>query len=416
MRKLIFALLLCPVWAYGQPTTKYILDSNDVVQPSFMTASNAAVLSSGITNISPTNVSFNTYMSTFVRSTNAGDARTNLGLIWAGLTNSNASTMLSALGGLATNGSAENLTNFPTLNQNTTGTASNVTGVVAVINGGSGATNQAGARTNLGLGASWLTNANAPVTTNASLLTTGTLSNNRLSPDVLRVSGGKVYGGSSPGTLWWTNDHMAPKFIALSADEQFATEYQDDEIFSDHGVTISFFDKSVSISNTEVFKGSTNDIMLGVPLAFTNESVKSTTRTNLGIPWVGLTNTNASSFRSVLELSSTNNVQFGSVGGYGEVAIRGYLSFYGTSEGQKASSIATTRTNLGIPWSGLTNTNAADFLTALGISHTTNSPAWTNAPAATNSVGIPGQIAYASNYFYICVGTNVWRRAQLGTW
>jgi hypothetical protein len=39
---------------------------------------------------------------------------------------------------------------IPTLNQNTTGTAANVTGTVAVANGGTGATTAAGARTNLG--------------------------------------------------------------------------------------------------------------------------------------------------------------------------------------------------------------------------------------------------------------------------
>ena len=61
----------------------------------------------------------------------------------AGLTNFPASVLL-------TNGSAAALTNFPTLNQNTTGTASNVTGTVAVANGGTGATNAATARTNLG--------------------------------------------------------------------------------------------------------------------------------------------------------------------------------------------------------------------------------------------------------------------------
>ena len=38
----------------------------------------------------------------------------------------------------------------PTLNQNTTGTASNVTGTVAVLNGGTGSTTNSGARTNLG--------------------------------------------------------------------------------------------------------------------------------------------------------------------------------------------------------------------------------------------------------------------------
>ena len=39
---------------------------------------------------------------------------------------------------------------IPTLNQNTTGTAANVTGTVAIANGGTGATTASGARTNLG--------------------------------------------------------------------------------------------------------------------------------------------------------------------------------------------------------------------------------------------------------------------------
>jgi hypothetical protein len=42
---------------------------------------------------------------------------------------------------LAPNGNAANLSNFPTLNQNTTGNAANVTGIVSVANGGTGTTN-----------------------------------------------------------------------------------------------------------------------------------------------------------------------------------------------------------------------------------------------------------------------------------
>ena len=57
--------------------------------------------------------------------TDAATARSNLGLVIG--TNV-----------LAPNGSAFNLTNFPTLNQSTTGTASNVTGTVAAANGGTG--------------------------------------------------------------------------------------------------------------------------------------------------------------------------------------------------------------------------------------------------------------------------------------
>jgi hypothetical protein len=55
---------------------------------------------------------------------------------------------------LRSNGTATTLaaivsTDVPTLNQNTTGTAANVTGTVAVANGGTGATTIAGAQTNL---------------------------------------------------------------------------------------------------------------------------------------------------------------------------------------------------------------------------------------------------------------------------
>ena len=58
----------------------------------------------------------------------------------------------------------------PTLNQNTTGTASNVTGIVAVVNGGTGASNAGTARTNLTAAAS---GANTDITSIA--LTTGTI-------------------------------------------------------------------------------------------------------------------------------------------------------------------------------------------------------------------------------------------------
>jgi hypothetical protein len=60
-------------------------------------------------------------------SSTASGARTNLGLVIG-------------TDVLAPNGSAALLTSFPTFNQNTTGTASNVTGTVALANGGSGQT------------------------------------------------------------------------------------------------------------------------------------------------------------------------------------------------------------------------------------------------------------------------------------
>jgi len=65
---------------------------------------------------------------------------TNLNTFWAA---TNAATARTAIGALATNGNGSALTNL---------TASNITGTLAISNGGTGATNAGGARTNLGLG------------------------------------------------------------------------------------------------------------------------------------------------------------------------------------------------------------------------------------------------------------------------
>jgi hypothetical protein len=41
---------------------------------------------------------------------------------------------------------------------------------------------------------------------------------------------------------------------------------------------------------------------------------------------------------------------------------------------------------------------------------------FTTVPAAINSTGVVGKIAFSNNFLYICVATNTWRRVQLGTW
>ena len=122
--------------------------------------------------------------------TNAANARQNLGSTTVGdavFVATNAEAARTAIGALANNGDATNLTNFPTsllrsngsaigltnfpsslltINGNaafltnitaaniagTVALASNVTGTIAISNGGSGATTAGGARTNLGLG------------------------------------------------------------------------------------------------------------------------------------------------------------------------------------------------------------------------------------------------------------------------
>ena len=37
-------------------------------------------------------------------------------------------------------------------------------------------------------------------------------------------------------------------------------------------------------------------------------------------------------------------------------------------------------------------------------------------PSSSSSAGTPGMIAFSSSYFYICTGTDSWRRMPLSTW
>lgn len=37
-------------------------------------------------------------------------------------------------------------------------------------------------------------------------------------------------------------------------------------------------------------------------------------------------------------------------------------------------------------------------------------------PSSSDSTGVVGQLAFDSNYFYVCVGENLWKRTQLTTW
>jgi len=97
--------------------------------------------------------------------------------------------------------SAIQAADVPTLNQNTTGTAANVTGIVAVTNGGTGASTAATARTNLGLGTIATQDATSVAITGGAI--------NGTTVGATTASTGKFTNLEATGTLTGSNGIMA---------------------------------------------------------------------------------------------------------------------------------------------------------------------------------------------------------------
>ena len=97
--------------------------------------------------------------------------------------------------------SAIQAADVPTLNQNTTGTASNVTGIVAIVNGGTGASTAPTARTNLGLGTMATQDATSVAITGGAI--------NGTTVGATTASTGKFTNLEATGTLTGSNGIMA---------------------------------------------------------------------------------------------------------------------------------------------------------------------------------------------------------------
>lgn len=207
---------------------------------------------------------------------------------------------------LRTNGNAAGLTNFPQLNQSTTGTASNVTGIVTIANGGTSASTAAAARTNLSLGANWLTNTSAETFRSAIGLGAGWLTNASLTMDL--VSGLQV---------------------ALDA-KMARTE-----------VPTITYERSGDAVAYNIYGALMQQVVLAGDSRLTNPRAP------------------IQHFHDAGEMTT------------------------GTLQNDR------------LP---------------------TNVVRWSSVPAATNSPGTPGSVAYGNNHLFICISSNSWRRTQLGTW
>ena len=272
--------------------------------------------------------------------TNASNARVNLGATTIGnalFVSTNSESARSIIGALSTNGDAINLTNFPPILLRTNGSAasltnfpnevfalSNSTGVLSLLNGGTGATNASGVRTNLGLGTA----------------------------------------ATNPATAF------QPASTVLS------------NLASSNGVNLTNLQATNIIGTIAISNGGTGSTTAGGA------------RTNLG-----LGATNSVSFQNISLDVGQLNFSNGAIYWLGDVRYEpetqtfqgtvqidnGSISLVGSNA---ASNIATTRTNLGLGWPALTNSNAGTGLVSVNTNGEVVSPTnfWQAAPITTTFI------------------------------
>jgi hypothetical protein len=163
----------------------------------------------------------------------------------------------------------------------------------------------------------------------------------------------------------------------------------------------------VQFTNNVAFAGSTlvartNGLEVGKPLYFTVATGTNifefeepldvaTARTNLALGATWLTNTNVTNFRTAIGLGAEDSPQFDDISSSSanisgisanSIDMNGAISWTGTNATANA---ATTRTNLGLGATWLTNTNVTNFRTAIGLGATDGV---VFAAGLTNNVGI----------------------------
>jgi len=287
------------------------------------------------------------------------------------------------------------------------------------------ATNSSNARSAVGLGATWLTNMAGGV--GSAIIGSGPNNTVSGSGNLSVIVGGRdhaVSGGLSVVLGGRSNEVTANYSIAAGTAAKAV--HSGSFVFADYRVNapdlISFSSTNDNSFNVRAAGGMSLDLGTNGIIFRTNVSADAT-RTNLGLGWSALTNTNAANFRTEIGLGATNQVQFSTVNassisanvveiaqtlfvgdgagllfdgegagnfrtnlglgsftsdeGFSVIADESNNAVISTENGiplfhsaltfTTTNAAATTRTNLGLGAAWLTNANVTNFRTAIGL-------------------------------------------------
>ena len=295
-------------------------------------------------------------------SADASNARSGLGLGTAATNPATAFQPSSLVLSNLASSNAVNLTNIR---------ATNITGALSIVSGGTGATNAATARTNLGLGWSALTNSNAAT----SLL--------------CFTTNGTVFANTGTNVLTFTNAIRVADTQMQDAEISWAGGpfiNFEERVFDDGGGSGWQFNQAPRFSDPS---GTRDNLGLGAGQTVEFANIK----WNYGqVQDFGLLATGAAIYSYSTTAPAFTNIIVSL--GDGLTAITAYrpLGFNNTSNA------ATTRTNLGLGWSALTNSNAGTGLVSVSTNGDVVSPTnfWQQAPIAT-TVAFSAPITNSTN-------------------
>jgi hypothetical protein len=270
--------------------------------------------------------------------TNPTDARINLGIPWSGLTNQNAPTFQTALFGVGTNPVLVNTNGSVISPTNFWQAAPISTTVQSFTNVTANATNAATNSRNL-----WLYSLSPSV--------------NNVTNVVTLPTNGATFNGDVATIIHSGNTSSVTQIRQLGAATNIIVLNQADEavklIYKENAWTLA---DNISYIEPIYFSGANATANIAA------------SRTNLGLGATWLTNTNVTNFRTAVELGTTNNVTFSNVTASGTLTSTGVVTAVTNLNVGGAIAVtnaALTRTNLGLGFTALTNTNAASFQRAI---------------------------------------------------